>query len=219
MAGDFRFDRVHAGFDVVEVAVAEILAVGGGEGLTLAEAAARVGGKDEIAELRPDRAGKGGTGRGRRASVDADDEGVLLARVEVDRVGEPALDVVPVVFPLDGLGAGGGLDALVQVGELLEGVGLAEEKLGCLGVALLNKGDGAVAGDGDGSLDGAARYGDFTEVVGDAGRDHVLVDVGVVEQRVAATVFDEADLVGVEPGFPDGRAVDAGSDVGGFGWR
>ncbi len=52
--GDLLLDGVHAGEDVAEVAVAEVLAVGGGERFALAEAAAGVGGEDEVAELRPD---------------------------------------------------------------------------------------------------------------------------------------------------------------------
>ncbi len=71
--------------------------------------------------------------------MDADDEGVLLLRVEVDRVGEPALDAELVVGPFDGLGAGGGFDALVEVSELLEGIWRSYEELGGLGVALLDE--------------------------------------------------------------------------------
>ncbi len=71
--------------------------------------------------------------------------------------------------------------------------------------------------DRDGVLDGAAAGdGDFAEVVGGVGNDFVLVGVGVGEERVAAAVFDEADGVVVDPGFPGGRAVDVGGDVGGF---
>ena len=48
--GYLRQNGVDAGQDVAEVAVAEVLAVGLGKGLALAEAAARIGHEDEVAE-------------------------------------------------------------------------------------------------------------------------------------------------------------------------
>src|SRR5271157_997517 len=47
--GIFGENRVDPGQDVAEIAVTEILAVGLGKGLALAEAAARVGHEDEVA--------------------------------------------------------------------------------------------------------------------------------------------------------------------------
>ncbi len=53
--GYLRKDGVDAGENVAQVAVAEVFAVGLGEGLALTVAAARIGLEDEIAEFGKDR--------------------------------------------------------------------------------------------------------------------------------------------------------------------
>src|SRR6185312_778880 len=80
--GQGFFEDIEAGEDVAEVAVAEVLDVGLGESFALAEAAARVGLKNEVAERGE---GNGVEGGGRKArgcgvgwaAVDGDDERVF----------------------------------------------------------------------------------------------------------------------------------------------
>src|SRR5215469_10117991 len=123
--GVFRLNGVHAFEDVTQVAVAEVLAVGFGEGLALAEAAARIGLQHEVAE----RGESGGAqsaapaparlrGRG-GAAVDFDDQRIFLAGIEVLWLEQPALDAELVAFPGKRYGfAPCGLDAVVEVREL-----------------------------------------------------------------------------------------------------
>ncbi len=120
--GDLFLDGVDAGEDVAEIAVAEVFDVGLDEFFSLTHAAAGIGLELEVAEGGPvgHGAGPGWASGLRRAAVDGDDYGVLLAGVVVGGVGEPALDVEAFVFPLDGFGFGGGLEAIVEVGDLFE---------------------------------------------------------------------------------------------------
>ncbi len=118
--GELALDGVDAAEDVAEVAVAEVLDVGGGELLALAEAAAGVGVELEVAELGPEAAAPAGVGGGGGTAVDLDDDGVLLGGIVVGGVGEPALDVEALVGPLDGLDAGVGGVGVVEVGDLGE---------------------------------------------------------------------------------------------------
>ena len=82
--GIFGEDGIDAGEDVAQVAVAEVLAVGLGEGLALAVAAARVGHEDEVAEGGKGRGAEAASAaipargdRGGRTAVDLDDERIL----------------------------------------------------------------------------------------------------------------------------------------------
>ena len=125
-------DGIDAGEDVAEVAVAEVLAVGLGEGLALAEAAAGIGHENEVAEggkgSGAEAAGAavpaGSDGRGGTA-VDFDEERIFLRRIVVRGQQEPALNVEAVVGPGERNGiAPGGLEAVVEVGELDEARGV-----------------------------------------------------------------------------------------------
>ena len=78
----------------------------GGEGLTLAEAAARVGREDEVTLVVTTWCWDEGRAEAEGAAVDLDDEGVVLGVVVVLGEGEPALDVEAFVLPFDGLEAG-----------------------------------------------------------------------------------------------------------------
>ena len=112
-------DRIDSGEDVAQVAVAEILAVGRGEGLALAIAAARVGHEDEIAERGEgsrtvaDARPVGQDGRG-WAPVDVNDERIFLRGVVVGGVEEPSLNIEFCRTALGGI-VGEGCTALVQV--------------------------------------------------------------------------------------------------------
>ncbi len=218
--GVFGFHEVQAGLDVLEVAVAEVLAIGLGEGLALAEAAAGVRLQLEVAVIGPEVLGApaGGNG-GRGAAVDGDDDRVFLPGVVVGGEGEPALHVKGTIAPLDGFCAGGGRGVRVEMGELLE-AGAAEQgvDLGCFGEALLGKGDEAAVprNVGDGIFDGAATHGDLAEVEGVTRDGGFGGDVPATEQGMAAVVFDEAEGGVVRPDLPGGCAVDIGSDVGGL---
>jgi hypothetical protein len=76
--------------------------------------------------------------------VNHDQERVLLRRIVVGGIGEPALDVEAFVGPLERLGLGGGLEAVVEVSDLLEVVGGAGEELGGDGVARFNEGENGI---------------------------------------------------------------------------
>ena len=88
--GVFGQDGIDAGEDVAEVAVAEVFAVGLGEGLALAKAAAGIGHEDEVIER-----GEGGSAEtagaavpagencGGGTAVDFDEERIFFGRIVV----------------------------------------------------------------------------------------------------------------------------------------
>jgi hypothetical protein len=125
------------------------------------------------------------------------------------------------VGPLERLGLGGGLEAVVEVSDLLEVVGGAGEELGGDGVARFNEGENGilvVVGRryANSVLDGAAADRDFAEVDRRAGRDLPIVDIDGVEQGVAAAVFDEANRVVALPVDPGRCAVNVRGHIGGI---
>src|SRR5262249_29444580 len=115
---------VDAGEDVFPVAIAEILHVGASEGFALAEAAARIWLEEEIAGAghgRFERPSFGPIGLDGEAgaAVDPDDRWIFLCRLEIERIGQPALHVVAAIFPADALCfAPGGLALFVALGDL-----------------------------------------------------------------------------------------------------
>ena len=174
--GQAGFEGVEAGEDIAEVAVAEVFDVGLGEGLALAEAAARVGFEDEVTERgKGDGVERGGRkvwrGGVRWAAVDGDDERVFAGGVVVRGIDDPALDVAAVAGVVDGLGAAPcRMDGVVQMGDLLEVVEGAGVDLGRVIEGGLDEGD--VVG---------VRGADGKDVeAGDDGRREGEVDVGIV---------------------------------------
>ena len=127
-------NRVDPGQNVAEVAVAEVLAIGKGKGLALAEAAARVGHEDEVAlggiaggaEASTPSIPAGGDIRGRTA-MDLDNERVFLARIVVRGEEEPSLNVEIVVGPGERGGISpGGLEAVIEMRELDDAGGVGK---------------------------------------------------------------------------------------------
>src|SRR5512146_402012 len=123
--GEILGHAIHAGQDVVKVAIAEILNVGAGEGFALAVAAARVGVEHEVAHAGKQGGVEEGLGPARdvrpgRAAVDVHDEAVAAAGVVVGGIHQPALHLGAGVGPMNLLHlAPTGAQVLIGAGDLL----------------------------------------------------------------------------------------------------
>src|SRR5579885_1249134 len=147
---------VHASHDVAEIAVAEILHVGTGEGFALAVAAARIGLEHEVAgagKRRGKAVHRGPIGHGRiaRAAVYLHHQGVFLPGVEVAWINQPALHFVAVALPGEALHrAPSGLQLVILMRDLLPGTNAARPNFGGGAHGLSNDPDGfAVIGHGN----------------------------------------------------------------------
>src|SRR5436853_3226155 len=100
---------IHTGKDVTKIAVPEIADVGLRESFALPEAASRIALKNKVAgareghreapRIRPSR-----LHRRARAAVNYHDQGIFFRGIEIAGIGEPALHIVAIVFPVEALG-------------------------------------------------------------------------------------------------------------------